>query len=247
MVIMDIDKSRKKGSESLSKRILSFLLAALMLLCVAGCDGQTASDLLGNKSEDYSGEVPIDDIDSATVISTMTLTVTALTVNSVDLPEFSTPSEVIGTCRDAILNYMLTSDYSRFGSNTKLLSEIAQQYPDMTVTAAIGTKDYESTLYTLFGYSGTVRHSETKRFSYLSKVTAYVPTAPATVSNVALDIQSAIETEHTYQMSFFAMLEDEISPLYTALFVKKDDGMYLQSLSKGKGEKVNVSLDTTVS
>ena len=231
----------------MSKRILAFFLTALILLCTAGCGEESASDILGGKVEDYSGEEAIGDIDSATVISSMTLTVTALTVNSIDLPEFSSPSEIVGTCRDAILNHMLATDYSRFSSNTKLLSEISQQYPDMTVTAAIGIKDYESAVYQLFGYSGTVRHSETKRFGYLSKVTAYVPIAPAVSNNVALDIQSAIETEHTYQMSFFAMLEDESSPLYTALFIKKDDGMYLQSLSKGKGEKVNVSLDTTIS
>lgn len=231
----------------MKKRVLAFFLAMLILLCSAGCGEEAANDLLNGKAEDYSSEKPIGDIDSATVISTMTMTVTALTVNSIDLPEFSSPSEIVGTCRDAILNYLLATDYSRFSSNTKLLSEIAQQYPDMTVTAAIGMKDYESAVYQLFGYSGTVRHSETKRFSYLSKVTAYIPTAPATASDVALDIQSAVETEHTYQMSFFAMLEDEISPLYTAVFIKKDDGMYLRSLSKGKGEKVTVSLDTTVS
>ncbi len=231
----------------MTKRILALCMAALLALCTVGCGEEDVSDLLTGGTPDYSGEESLGDIESAAVISTMTSTVTALTVNSIDIPEFSAPGEITASCQDAILNYMLTSDYARFSSNTKLLSEISEKYPDMTVTAAIGTRDYESALYKLFGYSGTVRHGETKRFSYLSKTKAYTPSAPATASQVALDIQSAFETEHTYQMSFFALLDDEISPLYNAVFVKKDDGMYLRSLSKGKGEKISVSLDTTIS
>ncbi len=231
----------------MAKRILALCMAALFALCAAGCGEEDVSDFLGAGVPDYSGEVSLGDIENATVISEMTSTVTALTVNSIELPEFSSPGEIIAPCQDAILNYMLTSDYARFSGNTKLLSEISEKYPDMTVTAAIGIKDYESALYKLFSYSGTVRHGGTKRFSYLSKTKAYTPSAPATVSQVVLDIQSAIETEHTYQMSFFALLDEEISPLYNAVFIKKDDGMYLRSLTRGKGEKINVNLDKTIS
>ncbi len=230
----------------MKKKILALLLATLLVFGIFGCGEEEVNDLLGG-NEDYSKEESLGDIESASVISSMTSAVTALTVNSADLPEFSSPGEIIASCQDAILNYMLSADYSRFSSNTSLLAEISAQYPNMTVTAAIGAKDYESALYKLFGYSGTVRHGETKRFSYLTRVKAYTPMAPATASNVALDIQSAYETEHTYQMTFFALLEDEMSPLYTAVFIKKDSGSYLKSLSKGKGEKVTVNLDTTVS
>ena len=237
----------EKGCETVVKRIIALLLSAFFVLCASGCGEDDVNDLLGASVPDYSTEESVGDIENATLISEMTATVTALTVNSIDFPEFSSPSEIIASCQDAILNYMLTSDYSRFSGNTKLLSEIAEKYPDMTVTAAIGIKDYESTLYKLFSYSGTVRHGETKRFSYLSKAKAYTPAAPATASRVALDIQSAYETEHTYQMSFFALLDEEISSLYNVVFVKKDDGMYLRSLTRGKGEKINVNLDKTIS
>lgn len=231
----------------MKKRILALCMSAFLVLCSAGCGEKDVNDLLTGGAPDYSNEESLRDIENATVISSMTSVVTALTVNSIDFPEFASPSEIISPCQDAILNYMLTSDYARFSSNTKLLSEIADKYPDMTVTAAIGARDYESELYKLFGYSGTVRHTNTKRFTYLSKVQAYTPAAPAAASSVVLDIQSAIETEHTYQMSFFAMLDDEISTLYNAVFIKKDDGMYLGSMTRGKGEKINVSLDTSVS
>lgn len=229
------------------KRILALGIAALIVLFSVGCGEKEVNELLTGGTPDYSGEEPLGNIENATLISSMTSALTALTVNSTELPEFTSPDEVAVPCQDAILNHMLISDYSRFSSNTKLLNEITQKYPDMTVTAAIGIRDYESALYKLFGYSGTVRHATTKRFTYLSKVQAYVPEAPATANRVVLDIQSAVETEHTYQMSFFALLDDEMSPLYNALFVKKDDGMYLRSLTRGKGEKINVSLDKTVS
>ena len=222
-------------------------MSAFLVLCSAGCGEKDVNDLLTGGAPDYSNEESLRNIESATVISSMTSVITALTVNSIDFPDFAAPSEIISPCQDAILNYMLTSDYARFSSNTKLLSEITEKYPDMTVTAAIGARDYESELYKLFGYSGTVRHTNTKRFTYLSKVQAYIPAAPAAASSVVLDIQSAIETEHTYQMTFFAMLDNEISTLYNAVFIKKDDGMYLGSMTRGKGEKINVSLDTSVS
>ena len=210
-------------------------MSAFLVLCSVGCGEKDVNDLLTGGAPDYSNEESLRDIENATVISSMTSVITALTVNSIDFPEFASPSETISPCQDAILNYMLTSDYARFSSNTKLLSEIADKYPDMTVTAAIGARDYENELYKLFGYSGTVRHTNTKRFTYLSKVQAYTPAAPAAASSVVLDIQSAIETEHTYQMSFFALLDDEISTLYNAVFIKKDDGMYLGSMNRGKG------------
>ena len=231
----------------MAKRIIALCLAALFVLCSSGCGEDDVNDLLGAGTPDYSAEESVGDIENATLISEMTSIVTALTVNSIDFPEFSSPGEIIATCQDAILNYMLASDYARFSGSTKLLSEIAEKYPDMTVTAAIGSKDYESALYRLFSYSGTVRHGETKRFTYLSKAKAYTPAAPATASRVALDIQSAYETEHSYQMSFFALLDEEISPLYNAVFIKKDNGMYLRSLTRGRGEKINVSLDKTIS
>lgn len=229
------------------KRLFALCMAVLLLSCCVGCGEDDVSELLTGGTPDYSGEETLGDIESATVISVMTSTVTALTVNSTEIPEFSSPGEIVATCQDAILNYMLTSDYARFSSNTKLLSDITEKYPDMTVTAAIGARDFESEIYKLFGYSGTVRHATTKRFTYLQKSQAYSPAAPINATEVVLDIQSAVETEHTYQMSFFALLDDEMSPLYKATFIKKDDGMYLQSLTHGKGEKINVDLDKTVS
>ncbi len=230
----------------LIKKVVSMLLALSITAFLFGCGEEKMTGLLGS-GEDYSGEPSIGDIESASVISAMTGAVTALTVNSIDLPTFSNPGEIIASCRDSILNYMLSTDYARFSNSTKLLSEISSEYPDRTVTAAIGTKDYENTLYKLLGYSGNVRHGETKRFTYLSRVKAYTPIAPATASNVVLDIQSAFETEHTYQMTFFALLDDETSPLYSAVFVKKNSEIHLKSLSKSKGEKLPVSLDTSIS
>ena len=151
------------------KRLFALCMAVLLLSCCVGCGEDDVSELLTGGTPDYSGEETLGDIESATVISVMTSTVTALTVNSTEIPEFSSPGEIVATCQDAILNYMLTSDYARFSSNTKLLSDITEKYPDMTVTAAIGARDFESEIYKLFGYSGTVRHATTKRFTYLQK------------------------------------------------------------------------------
>ncbi len=232
------------------KKILIFALVLMISVAsFSSCSGDRVNDILGIDSTDYEAEEIIGDAKTdVDVLSTVTSIISALTVNSNILPEFENSSDIASVSSDTVLNYMLTTSYSRYNSDKKLLDEAEKEYPNMNITAAIGIEALEDEMYKLFGYNGAIRHANTERFSYLSKIKAYTPAANAEAQEATLDIISLDETENTYRMTFYSVLDGTPSVQYFALFIKREnDSCYIKTLRKAADEKVNVPIIDSVS
>lgn len=223
-------------------KIIAFILSIIMLISLSSCS-------VGEKTVDYSNESIIGTADGdAAVISELSEIIYTLSIDSIQLPEFSDTGTAISKCGDSLLNYLLTTNYSRFSGNTDTLKKAAEKYPHLGITAAIGTSDFEGALYKYFNHGGNIRHSDTARFRYLSKISAYIPAVREQSSSFSLDIIAIHETKSTYQMSFFCTSGDEVSPEYYAVFVKRSKGgCYIQSLKKVASEKVSFVLPSEFS
>ncbi len=221
------------------KKLLCVALC-LLLVCFSACSGK----IIEENITDYSGESVIGSVaENASVISELSDIIYALTVDSIVLPEFSDMSTAIEKCTDSLLNHLLTTSYSRFSGNTDALKKAAEEYPEMSIAAAIGASDFEGALYKYFNHGGNIRHSDTGRFRYLSKISAYIPAVREQANSFSIDITAAHETKNTYLLSFYLQGGDEVSPEYSAVFVKREKGgSYIQSLKKAGGERISYSL-----
>lgn len=217
--------------------VVSALLMALLVSCSFG-------EIMPSGGTDYSNESVIGSAaENASVVSELSEIIYALTIDSIRLPEFSDTASAISKCGDSLLNHLLTTNYSRFSGNTSILREAAEKYPNLGITAAIGASDYEGALYKYFNHGGNIRHSDTLRFRYLSKIEAYIPAVQSIANSFSLDIVSIDETPNTYRMTFYCMGGDEVSPEYYAIFVKRDKGgCYIQSICTVASEKVSYTL-----
>lgn len=227
----------------MKRHIVVFCVAILLLLSLtlSSCSSPFIRRLLGIKNTDYESEAIIGSaMNNAEIVSKLTLIVSALTVNSNALPEFSDAASAVRKCGDAVLNYMLTTNYARYHGNKALLEKAEQKYPGMNITAAIGISNYENELYSLFNYGEAAKKADTERFRYLPKISAYIPAAQAQANETVLDITSLDETVSAYKMTFYCISGDNVSKQYYALFVKRDDGgCYIKTLRSVAGERVN--------
>lgn len=185
--------------------------------------------------------------ENTAVISELSNIIGALTLDSVRLPEFSDISTAISKCSDSLLNHLLTTNYSRFSGNTAV-KEAAEKYPELGINAAIGASEYEGALYKYFNHGGNIRHSDTARFRYMTKIEAYVPAVQSVANSFSLEIVSIDETPNTYRMTFYCIRGNEVSPEYNAVFVKREKGgCYIASVRAVASEKVNYKLPATFS
>ncbi len=219
-----------------------FLLMLILLIALPSCS-------MEERIADYSGESVIGTAEGNTaVVSELSEIIYTLTINALPLPEFSDTAGAISKCGDSLLNHLLTTNYSRFSGNTEVLSKAAEKYPQMGITAAIGASDFEGALYRYFNHGGNIRHSDTTRFRYLSKISAYVPAVREQANTFSLDIISIHETKSTYRMNFYCKMDEEVSPEYYAVFVKREKGgCYIQSLKQVASEKISFAVPPTFS
>lgn len=223
-------------------KITLITLAVLLLAALISCGKSGDTDKYEN--ETITGSAA----NRPEVVSALSEKITALTVDSIDMPTFSDMETAVSLCRDSVLNYLLTTKYSRFSGNTSVLTEAAKQYPSMNITCAVGGRDLEGELYNLFNRGGNIRQGDTERFKYLSKIEAYVPAVQPQACTYSLDIVSIDETENTYRMTFYCMRGDEVSPEYLAIFVKrKGTDCYIKSLETTAGQKTGCALTPTIS
>lgn len=224
------------------KKAAAIFAACIIVISVTACGKKKTT-------ADYESETVIGSAsENAAVIAELSDKITALTVDSIEMPTFSDMQTAISLCRDSVLNYLLTTKYSRFSGNTSVLQKAAKEYASLNITAAVGTTDFEGELYNLFNHGGNIRHSDTERFRYMPKIEAYIPAVQTQACTYSLDIVSIDETEHTYRMSFYCTRGNDVSPEYLAVFVKRDaGGTYIKSLSQTAGEKVNCRLTATIS
>ncbi|MBR4296500.1 MAG: hypothetical protein IKT56_06680 [Clostridia bacterium] len=223
-------------------RTVAFILLLLFVLSYTSCS--PIKKLIGENEEDYSEEWVIGSkLEDEAVISELSNLIGALTINSIKLTEFSDTKTALSLFEDSLLNHLLTTGYSRFSGNTETLQKAAKEYPNLNITAAISTSDYEGALYKYFNHGGNIRHEGTSRFKYLSKIKAYTPAVQAQANNFELDIVSIDETQSTYRMTFYCTDGKETSPEYLAIFVKREkNGCYIKSLEQIASEKVSYNV-----
>ena len=214
--------------------ILFVIISVLVLSCCsvgeiipAGLNSEYLNEsVIGSASENTA------------VISELSDIVSALTIDSVRLPEFSDTASALSKCADSLLNHLLITNYSRFSGNTAV-KEAAEKYPELGITAAIGASEFEGALYKYFNHGGNIRHSDTARFRYMPKIEAYIPAVQSVANSFSLDIVSIDETPNTYRMTFYCKRGDEVSPEYNGIFVKREKGgCYIASLRTVASEKV---------
>ncbi len=228
----------------MKKHIILFVLILVLSLSSCSVGEIMPSGAVG----EYLNETVIGSAsENASVISELSDIISALTIDSIRLPEFSDTSTAISKCSDSLLNHLLTTDYSRFTGNTAV-KDAAEKYPELGITAAIGTSEFEGALYKYFNHGGNIRHSDTARFRYMPKIEAYIPAVQSAANSFSLDVISIDETPNTYRMTFYCKRGDEISPEYNAVFIKREKGgCYIAALRTVASEKINYKLPSVFS
>ncbi len=207
------------------------LLSCLLTSCgsAGGALYNNVMSFLGFDMNDYESEpatriLTADDEECAEMLRIIDM----LTLDSVRLVPFETPREAAAGNRDAILNYMLNNGYAAYSGNSELLERAAEEYPQYSITTLIPEADLESTVYKCFGGDASVRHGNSVRYTYLSRVSAYTTTGLPLATTVTVTLSNICETEHTYRVSFTVTGTEgeggaEVSENYTAMFMKRED------------------------
>ena len=210
---------------------LCFLLFA-NVLAACGCTNRLL-DKLGFDTYDYHSEPVIDNPapESETGISLAAMI--DILAGETDLPEFTGMMRAIEKYRDAILSYMLTTEYARYSGNRTLIEQAERAYPAYQITQLIPASEFEATMYQYFGGSVKITHKDTNRFRYLQKVDAYIAAAAYVPVERTVHIAEIAETEHTYRVRFTVQWQEVASVPYTVLIVKREDGTrYFKELTK---------------
>ena len=218
--------------------IFIFILSAVSV-CVTftSCSGgegmyEKLMTALGFDMNDYENEEIVrtlkDDSDTYAEIVKM---IGILTLDSARIEPFETPREAASGNRDAILNYMLNTGYAGYSGNSALLEEASREYPQYNITTLIPVSDLESTVYRYFGGDASIRHDNSVRYTYLSRVSAYTTTGQPLSVTVTVKVKNIVETEHTYRVSFTLSDENGDTATYTSMIMKREDeSLYMRYL-----------------
>ncbi|MBQ8837458.1 MAG: hypothetical protein IJ002_08155 [Clostridia bacterium] len=216
-------------------KICSFLLILCMTVSLCSC---SLYDILGIDTHDYASEESVAELAFDSKVADEIRDVIPLMVqNSPYLSEFGTPSEAAELYRDSILCFVLARNFAKYNANTELIAETREKYPQYELTTVIPALDFESTVYRYFGGTTSVSNSSTKLFTYLDKVDAYVSVGIGVDTAADVSITELYETENTYVCTFTLTMNEETSPAYKILCMKRDDGtFYIKSLTVIKAD-----------
>lgn len=215
------------------KRLFFSIIILILSLSLASCNfGETVGSLLGFDTYDYESEAVVRSVEADSEEGQKVLELLkVLSINSPILPEFDKTSDAVEKCQDAILNYMLSTGFSKYTGNPSLMDEASRQYPGLRILTVIPAVDYENFVYTYFGGNTKLTHHSSDLFTYLDKVSCYSAISNPIVNNVKIDVSSFVRTSKTYKVVFSANLGEVTSPLYEALvIVREDDSMYFKYL-----------------
>ena len=211
--------------------LLLVLITVFLVSCVAGSDPMWVRSVFGLNVVHYESEPVLASCatDGAEAAALCDL-VDMLTTGSLSLRPFNRPSQAVAHYRDAILNDMLRDHYMQYSGNGNLLGEVAAAYPQQVISMLIPKQDFEETVTRCFG-STSVRHKSGQVFDFLDRVDGYTAPIQAWESQVEIAVERLEQTEHTWRMAFRLCRAEEQSSLYTAVFVRRDDGScYFYSL-----------------
>ena len=226
-------RRRRNRSHRGALVLLLLLLTVFLVSCVAGTDPLWLKDVFGVDVVHYDREAAVasceTDGETAQALAEMVSTLT--TANSLTLTPFETASEAVSIYRDALLNDLLRDHYGSYSGNSAVLSTAGAAYAARTITTLIPKEDFENAALRYFG-AVSVRHTGGKVFEYLSEANGYTSPLQAWREGVAVAVESLEETEHTYRMCFRLCDGELSSPLYQAVYVKRDSGdCYFYSLN----------------
>ncbi|MBQ8474839.1 MAG: hypothetical protein IJ499_04180 [Clostridia bacterium] len=220
----------------MKKVVLSVIMAALaVLFCSCSVKNEFLATL-GFDTHDYEGEAVIatydENSEKAAELSEMVKT---LSINSVDIPTFSDTKAAVSLCRDSLLNYMLSTRYTKYTGNLDLLDKAITEYPYLKVATVIPADDFEDEAYRYFGGKQKIVNESGKVFTYLEKVDAYTTVITPVESTVEVKCISIEETERTYRFKFRCAIDDVESDEYFALIIKRaDDSLYFKYVTKSE-------------
>lgn len=207
-------------------RFLSLILSVLLL---TSCG---ILDKLGFDTYDYMSETVTNTHKPDSEIAGELADVLAVLItDSPELTTFENMGDAIKSYRDAVLDFMLETEYSKYSGNTKLMGEAAEAYPEYSITQIIPEKNFEATMYRYFGGDVMISHKDGSRYRYLREVGAYIPTIAVVDSGYTAKITAVTETDKTYRVWFCVESGQVISEDYFALVIKRDDGtLYIKKL-----------------
>ena len=205
--------------------LMKAVLLFLSLMLFSSCGARDFLSTLGFDTHDYEGEEIMEtyggDSEKADELLEM---LKILTIHSPILEPFEGAKEAMEFYRDSVLNYMLNTDYSKYTGNITLLDQVQEEYPQMQIAAIIPAEDFENTVYTYFGGKQKIKNVTSTLFVYLEKVGAYTTVTEPQENIIQYNIQRIEETQNTYRVYFNCSLNDQTSPMYKTLIIKREDG-----------------------
>lgn len=215
----------KQNTRRLGLTLLLLLLSSVLLVsCMAGPNTLWIRGLFGLDTDDYLAEAPLRQLQPDGAAATRLINIVTIVVSdSIQLTPFSGTGEAVRIYRDAILNDMLRDDYSRYTGNREAMDAVSRAYPYLSASTLISKNDFENVVFRFFGGT-SVSHRGTDAFSYLARAGYYTSPMQARECHAEVSVLELYETEHTYRMQFILTANGETSDVYTAVFVKRDDG-----------------------
>jgi len=205
-------------------RTLKLLICSLLVLSLCSC---SLYDILGIDTHDYVAEESVAKLSYDGEVASEIIDIISMMVqNSPYLHEFDNPTDAAELYRDGILCAVLAKNFSKYNANVELIAEAREKYPVYELTTVIPAVDFESTVYRYFGGAVSVNNNSTKLFTYLEKVDAYVSVGISVDNSADISISELYETENTYVCTFSCAMNQETSPLYRVLCMKRDDGTF---------------------
>lgn len=206
-----------------------------LLILAASFTSCKLFDRLGFDTYDYMSERVIRTIspDSDTAAE-LSLLLDVLITDSPSLVLFDNTADAIRYYRDAVLEYMLRTDYAKYSGNRALIEKANAKYPEYQISQIIPESEFEATMYRCFGGSVKISHADGGKFKYLPDIGAYISMIDSSDSGYYADISGIDETEKTYRVRFRVKSSDDdiASDEYFALIIKREDGtLYIKKLT----------------
>lgn len=220
-----------------SNKAAALFVAALLIFSLTSCglsDSFLAS--LGFDLHDYAGETVITQLDAGSEAASKLIgMIGMLTSETPNLTKFTSPREAVSLYRDSILTSMLSANFARYSCDDDRMHRAVEAYPRMEITVLIPAEEFENTVYTNFGGSDKIAHADGLLFTYLDKVSAYTCVTAPTPAKAEIEVVSLGETENTYKLKFRVHSGEQISPVYSALAIKREDGtVYIKTIEEDK-------------
>ncbi|MBQ3792380.1 MAG: hypothetical protein II797_04670 [Clostridia bacterium] len=219
---------------SRTRRLAAGALLLALLLLLTGCSTWlNLLSTLGYDTNDYASEPVLNLYEEDSEPAAMTMErIGMLLLDSETLKTFTNSSEAIDLYQDAVLNSLLCDNYARYAGNADLLERIEKKYPGTKCSAFIPASEYESRAYTIFGGSWKMSNHSSELFTYLEEEQGYLLITVFRHPAARAVFLSLSETEHTFRLRFKVIVAESVSPVYEALFFKRDDGtIYFRTLT----------------